>query len=131
MLDEGTPTRDAAAIAKGFEDLAARYTVVPDADSSTLLVVALTKVRSSSLARLFLLGNAIACAGLVLDARPDDAPGGAGASHDATDSSKARRLVLGATAGAGQVMFLQGVALGGMARYARGDRSTLWAKVER
>jgi predicted Zn-dependent peptidase len=42
MLDEGTPTRDAAAIAKGFEDLAARYTVVPDADSSALLVVALT-----------------------------------------------------------------------------------------
>ena len=107
-----------------------RYTVGPLAHVG-LLVVALTKVRSSSLARLFLLGNAVACAGLVLDARPDDAADGAGESHEATESSKARRLVLGATAGAGQVMFLQGVALGGMARYARGDRSTLWAKVER
>ena len=35
------------------------------------------------------------------------------------------------TAGAGQVMFLQGVALGGMVRYARGDRSTMWSTVER
>ena len=36
-----------------------------------------------------------------------------------------------ATAGAGQVMFLQGVALGGMVRYARGDRPTMWSTVER
>ena len=35
------------------------------------------------------------------------------------------------SAGAGQVMFLQGVALGGMVRYARGDRPTMWSTVER
>jgi hypothetical protein len=28
-------------------------------------------------------------------------------------------------------MFLQGVALGGMVRYARGDRPTMWSTVER
>jgi len=39
--------------------------------------------------------------------------------------------VAAASAGAGQVMFLQGVALGGMARYVRGDRSTMWSTVER
>jgi len=41
MLDEGTDLRDAAAIAKGFEDLAVRYSVAPDADSSTATIVAL------------------------------------------------------------------------------------------
>jgi zinc protease len=41
MLDEGTELRDAAAIAKAFEDLAARYSVSPDADSGTVSMVAL------------------------------------------------------------------------------------------
>ncbi len=41
------------------------------------------------------------------------------------------RLLLKASAAGGQVMFLQGVALGGMVRYARGDRSTMWSTVER
>jgi zinc protease len=41
MLDEGTGLRDAAAIAKAFEDLAARYSVSPDADSSSVSMVAL------------------------------------------------------------------------------------------
>jgi hypothetical protein len=40
-------------------------------------------------------------------------------------------LLAAASAGAGQVMFLQGVALGGMLRYVRGDRSTMWSTVER
>ena len=43
----------------------------------------------------------------------------------------ASRLLAAASAGAGQVMFLQGVAMGGMVRYARGDRSTMWSTVER
>jgi zinc protease len=41
LLDEGTATRDAAAIAKAFEDLAARYKVQPDADASNVAVTAL------------------------------------------------------------------------------------------
>ncbi|HZX93439.1 MAG TPA: pitrilysin family protein [Myxococcales bacterium] len=42
LLDEGTPSRDAAAIAKGFEDLAARYGTSADADSSRASVTALS-----------------------------------------------------------------------------------------
>ena len=41
LLDEGTPTRDAVAIARGFEDLAARYSTHADADSSNVQVTAL------------------------------------------------------------------------------------------
>jgi len=41
MLDEGTEARDAAAIARGFEDLAARYSTATDADASGLSVTAL------------------------------------------------------------------------------------------
>jgi poly-beta-1,6-N-acetyl-D-glucosamine synthase len=101
-----------------------RYTVGPLAHL-TLLVMAASKVRSSRLARAFVLANACACAGLVvgagLDESDEDAPGG----------STPRRLLVAASKGAGQVMFLQGVALGGMARYVRGDRSTMWSTVER
>jgi zinc protease len=42
LLDEGTPTRDAAAIARGFEDLGALYVAAADADSSRLSVTALS-----------------------------------------------------------------------------------------
>ena len=41
LLDEGTPTRDAVAIARGFEDLGARYSTGADADSSRVSVTAL------------------------------------------------------------------------------------------
>ena len=41
LLDEGTPTRDAAAIARGFEDLAARYSTHADADATSVQVTAL------------------------------------------------------------------------------------------
>ncbi len=98
-----------------------RYTVGPLAHLS-LLLVAGSRVRSSRLARLFLLANAFACVGLVVTTQ-EGAP--------STEGSRARLLLLRASAGAGQVMFLQGVALGGMARYARGDRSTMWSTVER
>ncbi len=101
-----------------------RYTVGPLAHAS-LLVMAVAKVRSSVLARLFLLANAGACMGLAWEARGGDGP------EDPSAGATARRLLLTASAGAGQVMFLQGVALGGMVRYARGDRSTMWSTVER
>ncbi len=42
LLDEGTPTRDAAAVARAFEDLGARYGTGADADSSRLSVTALS-----------------------------------------------------------------------------------------
>ncbi len=42
LLDEGTATRDAVAIARGFEDLGARYGTAADADSSRLTVTALS-----------------------------------------------------------------------------------------
>ena len=101
-----------------------RYTVGPLAHL-TLLALAVSKVRSSALARVFLLANACACAGLIVGTHAaeleDDPPAG----------PTLRGLLVGASAGAGQVMFLQGVALGGMVRYLRGDRSTMWSTVER
>jgi biofilm PGA synthesis N-glycosyltransferase PgaC len=101
-----------------------RYTVSPIAHL-TLLVMAVTKVRSSALARAFLLANLAASAGLVASTRVGNP------TDDASEGVAPRRLVAVASAGAGQVMFLQGVALGGMARYVRGDRSTMWSTVER
>jgi poly-beta-1,6-N-acetyl-D-glucosamine synthase len=101
-----------------------RYTVSPIAHL-TLLVMAVTKVRSSAVARAFLLANLAASAGLVASARVGNP------TEDASEGVAPRRLVAAASAGAGQVMFLQGVALGGMARYVRGDRSTMWSTVER
>ena len=41
LLDEGTQSRDAAALARGFEDLAAQYHTQADADSSTVSFSAL------------------------------------------------------------------------------------------
>jgi len=49
MLDEGTKSRDAVAIARGFEDLAARYSVQPDADASVLSLVALPDALAKAL----------------------------------------------------------------------------------
>ena len=42
LLDEGTPARDAAAIARGFEDLGARYGSASEADSSRVSVTAIS-----------------------------------------------------------------------------------------
>lgn len=41
MMEEGTRDRDAAAVASGFEDLGARYSIVSEADASGLTVTAL------------------------------------------------------------------------------------------
>ncbi len=102
-----------------------RFTVGP---LSHLALVALSasKVRSSRLARLFLFANLCGCAGLVASTRAVDTAAG-----DAAVGPTPRRLLAAAAAGSGQVMFLQAVALGGMARYARGDRPTMWSTVER
>jgi cellulose synthase/poly-beta-1,6-N-acetylglucosamine synthase-like glycosyltransferase len=102
----------------------ARFTVSPLAHVA-LLLVAGSKVRTSRLARAFLVANVIACAGLVAGDRVREPTG------DASTGPTPRRLLAAAAAGAGQVMFLQGVALGGMVRYARGDRPTMWSTVER
>jgi cellulose synthase/poly-beta-1,6-N-acetylglucosamine synthase-like glycosyltransferase len=101
-----------------------RFTVSPLAHVA-LLALAGSKVRSSRLARAFLVANVAACAGLVAGDRVGDP------TDDASAGPTPRRLLAAASAGAGQVMFLQGVALGGMARYARGDRPTMWSTVER
>jgi hypothetical protein len=104
-----------------------RYTVSPVAHL-ILLVMALTKVRSSRLARVFLLGNLVASAGLLVSTRATEPTED---TRDAGERAVPLRVLAAASAGAGQVMFLQGVALGGMVRYARGDRSTMWSTVER
>jgi len=101
-----------------------RYTVGPLAHL-TLVVMAVAKVRSSTMARAFLFANLAASAGLVVGAQ-------AGEPMDNTFAgARPRGLLATASSGAGQVMFLQGVALGGMVRYVRGDRSTVWSTVER
>src|SRR3954471_20717956 len=46
LLDEGTPSRDAAAVARAFEDLGARYGTAADADSSRLSVTAVSDTLS-------------------------------------------------------------------------------------
>jgi hypothetical protein len=102
----------------------ARFTVSP-LSHLVLLALAASKVRSSALARVFLLANACACVGMVATARAG------GPAPDAGAGPERRNVVGTAAAGAGQVMFLQGVALGGMVRYARGDRPTMWSTVER
>ena len=102
----------------------ARFTVSPLAHVA-LLLVAGSKVRTSRLARAFLVANVVACAGLVVGDRVGQPTG------DASTGPTPRRLLAAGAAGAGQVMFLQGVALGGMVRYARGDRPTMWSTVER
>jgi cellulose synthase/poly-beta-1,6-N-acetylglucosamine synthase-like glycosyltransferase len=102
----------------------ARFTVSPLAHVALLLVAGST-VRTSRLARAFLVANVIACAGLVVGDRVGEPTG------DASTGPTPRRLLAAAAAGGGQVMFLQGVALGGMVRYARGDRPTMWSTVER
>jgi biofilm PGA synthesis N-glycosyltransferase PgaC len=101
-----------------------RFTVSPLAHVA-LLLVAGSKLRTSRLARAFLLANVVACAALVAGDRVGDPTG------NVSTGPTPRRLLAAGAAGAGQVMFLQGVALGGMVRYARGDRPTMWSTVER
>jgi hypothetical protein len=93
-----------------------RYTVSP-VSHAALLALALTKARSSVLARVFLMGHVCAGAALLAEAQ-----------RDATgDGSAPTPAVMTAVAASGHVLFLQAVALGGLARYLRGDRQTKWS----
>ena len=102
----------------------ARFTISP-LSHLALLALAASKVRSSALARVFLLANACACAGLLAPVRVGEP------ANNAAAEPERRNPAATVAAGAGQVMFLQGVALGGMVRYVRGDRPTMWSTVER
>jgi len=92
-----------------------RYTVVP-LSHLALLAVALRRLRRSRLAQLFVAGHVVGVVTLARDASPGDAsPGGA----PSVPTRIAQVLAKG--------VFLDAVALGGLARYARGDRPTRWA----
>jgi biofilm PGA synthesis N-glycosyltransferase PgaC len=109
----------------------ARYTVGPLAHVA-LLFSALRRLRSSRLARLFLVGHVVAAFSLAGDAArqspaawsphvPDDS------AAPAPSPTPARRVVKVLA----QAVFLDAVAIGGMIRYLRGDRPALWRTVRR
>ena len=100
-----------------------RYTVSP-VSHAALLVLATAKVRSSVLARAFLLAHFFAGAGLIIEGRT------AGARHEGADP-RSRHPVTTAVTASGRIMFLQAVAMGGLVRYLRGDRPTMWPTIER
>jgi hypothetical protein len=101
-----------------------RYTVGPFAHLA-LLCIAVRRARGSRLARLFLLSHAVAAWALAREARRMSRASASGESPHSLD------VIEAAVAGAGQVLFLQGVALVGVLRYLRGDRRTQWSTVER
>jgi biofilm PGA synthesis N-glycosyltransferase PgaC len=78
---------------------------------AALVVLALASARRSRVARLFLLGHGVAAAGMVATLQGRQPP---------------RPIRL-----AGQVLFLQAVAFGGMVRFLRGDRVIRWPKPAR
>jgi glycosyltransferase involved in cell wall biosynthesis len=88
-----------------------RYTVSPLAHAA-LLGLAASRARSSRLARLFLTGHAVGLWGLY---RPP----------------RGRLWWRAPIQMTSQVLFLQGVALGGLGRYFMGNRETTWTTVER
>jgi hypothetical protein len=134
----------------------ARYTVSPLAHVA-LLCVAARRMRSSRMAKLFLLGNAVGVVEVARRAASETVPATVSAAsaersravavensraedrHEATEtetatatstssgSALARRI----PQALGQGVFLQGVALGGIVRYLRGDRPTRWTTVRR
>jgi hypothetical protein len=118
----------------------ARYTVSPVAHV-VLLALAARRVRSSRLAQLFLLVHGIGAWSVLhragLEVGPEaEQPAATAASSDgsAPDTSPtplASDLARRAAHAAGQAVFLQAVALGGMVRYLRGDRPTRWTTVRR
>lgn len=100
-----------------------RYTVSP-VSHAALLVLATAKVRSSVLARAFLLAHFLAGAGLIVERRTADV-------GDEDAGSPSRHPVTTAVTASGRIMFLQAVAMGGLVRYLRGDRPTMWPTIER
>jgi cellulose synthase/poly-beta-1,6-N-acetylglucosamine synthase-like glycosyltransferase len=121
----------------------ARYTLGPLAHVA-LLVAALRRVRTSWLARLFLLGHVVAAWSLARDAArqsPDawtppvagDAGTAARGPTGARGAAPAPRPTLGRRLSQvlAQGVFLDAVAIGGMIRYLRGDRPARWHTVRR
>jgi poly-beta-1,6-N-acetyl-D-glucosamine synthase len=103
-----------------------RYTVGPFAHLA-LLAIAIRRVRHSRLARLFLAGHAVAAWALAREGnRTADVA-------KLADGQRPEPLgkVEAAAAGVGQILFLQGVALGGVTRFLSGDRRTQWTTIER
>jgi biofilm PGA synthesis N-glycosyltransferase PgaC len=76
-----------------------------------LLLLALVRLPSSRLARLFVAGHLLGAVGLI------------GGQREGTLMRPARIIA--------QFLFLQASGIGGAIRYARGDRPALWPKVER
>jgi poly-beta-1,6-N-acetyl-D-glucosamine synthase len=99
-----------------------RYTVGPIAHL-LLLGIAVRRIRTSRVADVFLLGHV--WAGLALKRRAGPA------TMDGDGGGRSPSLPATAAKAAGQILFLQGVALGGMSRYLRGDRQTKWSTLER
>ena len=105
-----------------------RYTAGPLAHL-VLLGMAVRRVRSSGAACIFLIGHV--WAGLALKGRAGPVTVMPTTSENDGRTRKYSGLSQTAAKGAGQVLFLQGVALGGMFRYLRGDRETKWSTLER
>ncbi|MGD0378689.1 MAG: glycosyltransferase [Acidimicrobiales bacterium] len=107
----------------------ARYTVSPLAHVA-LLWIAVRRVRSSRLAKLFLLGHGIGIWTVARRATSEtehlDEPAG-----DAVPGTSGADLARCGANALGQGVFLQAVALGGIVRYLRGDRPTQWTTVRR
>jgi biofilm PGA synthesis N-glycosyltransferase PgaC len=102
-----------------------RYTVSP-LSHLALLALATSRMRSSRLARAFLLAHVCAGAGLLAETQKSRRVG----SDQAAGAPPGRRPNR-AIAAAGHVLFLQAVALGGLVRFLRGDRETKWTTLER
>ena len=118
-----------------------RYTVSPLAQVA-LLVMALRRARSSTVAKLFLLGHGIGALNLARRMAAEKTPAPVHALGDEATAGAAEQTLSGAPpSGAavaervaqalGQGVFLQAVALGGIRRYLRGDRPTRWTTVRR
>jgi poly-beta-1,6-N-acetyl-D-glucosamine synthase len=98
-----------------------RYTISPVCHAA-LLVLAAARLRSSVLARAFVLVHLCAGAGLIVETHT---------TAGEADASPARHPVAAKLGALGHVVFLQAVALGGLLRYLRGDRQTKWSTPER
>jgi len=108
----------------------ARYTVAPIAHLA-LLLVAVRRAPTSRLAALFVWGHALGAWPLVRRAVAESrgrtpAPAPPGRAAEA-----AGRSWPDPAAALSQVLFLHGVALGGVLRYLRGDRRTQWPSAGR
>jgi hypothetical protein len=113
----------------------ARYTVAPVAHV-VLLLMAMRRARTSKLAVLFLSGHLVALWGLARKTPASSIRGRSSRLEETGDPGarlpSARSAACGRVADAlGQAVFLNAVAIGGLARYLRGDRQTQWPVVRR